>query len=58
MDRSRATQVARVIERFNLDLQVKDPNLQRLGRLERVQSAWLRGLGPRGAPGRKATPPR
>jgi hypothetical protein len=44
MDRARATQIARVVEHLGQDLRVKDPALQRAGRLARVQAAWLRSL--------------
>jgi hypothetical protein len=58
MDRQRAAQMDRVIERFGLDLRVKDPRLQRIGRLERVQEAWLGSLEPRGQPPRTTPGPR
>jgi hypothetical protein len=47
MDTARAAKLARLVEAAGADLTTPDLVKRRLGRLERVQAAWLRDLKPR-----------
>jgi hypothetical protein len=44
MQNDRAVRLADLVHHLGADLSVPDPEKRRLGRLERVQAAWLRDL--------------